>query len=78
VICVGVARDVSRHTQLSAHDVTKTVVLCVVEAGDGSTNTHLSADGVTKTCEVGGDDYQRHRWQCTTSLVSFMKLYLFL
>ena len=30
---------------------------------------------VTKTYVVG-DDYQRHRWQCTTSLVSFLKLYL--
>jgi len=37
-------------------------------------HTHLSAYDVTKTYVVG-DDYQRHRWQCTTSLVSLLKLY---
>jgi len=46
----------------------------VGEAGDGSSHTHLSAYDVTKTYMVG-DDYQRHRWQCTTSLVSLRKLY---
>ena len=40
----------------------------VGETGDGSSHTHLSAYDVTKTYVVG-DDYQRHRWQCTTSLV---------
>ena len=48
-------------------------VICVGEAGDGSSHTHLSAYDVTKTYVVG-DDYQRHRWQCTTSLVSLLKL----
>jgi len=48
-------------------------VICVREAGDGSTHTRLSAYDVTKTYVVG-DDYQRHRWQCTTSLVSLLKL----
>ena len=52
-------------------------VICVGEAGDGSSHTYLSAYDVTKTYVVG-DDYQRHRWQCTTSLVSFLKLYLVL
>ena len=49
-------------------------VICVGEAGDGISHTHLSAYDVTKTYVVG-DDYQRHRWQCTTSLVPLLKLY---
>ena len=49
-------------------------MVCVGEAGDGSSHTHLSAYDVIKTYVVG-DDYQRHRWQCTTTLVSLLKFF---
>jgi hypothetical protein len=39
-----------------------------------STHTPLSAYDITKTCVVG-DDYERHRWQCTTSLSPLLNLY---